>query len=299
MKEDVVKSPEEFVRLALVSFKDAICSTKQIPLCAQPESIQGQAFCFLPLPGTTALPVHIHGYFAVADNRRSIKWPAHDEKGRQAEWNQKLMNSMVAPVYASLIACKNQLFHFLFGPDIFSLDRANQVLSPHQSWPIYSEVKHLPIWLSLVEPTLRLTCSTPSFWTAAKGGRWVTLQDALFTPMVTTCPDIAVELLIKAGINVVILPESVHYTLKSIGLGDILEAQTVTPKQLREVIKGGLHTELHGKKLYDTLEYVLSDLSGSHYREMIGVPLLPLQNRSNSRFEKPSKSNSKYLFQEN
>ena len=293
MKEDVVKSPEEFVRLALVSFKDAICSTKQIPLCAQPESIQGQAFCFLPLPGTTALPVHIHGYFAVADNRRSIKWPAHDEKGRQAEWNQKLMNSMVAPVYASLIACKNQLFHC---PDIFSLDRANQVLSPHQSWPIYSEVKHLPIWLSLVEPTLRLTCSTPSFWTAAKGGRWVTLQDALFTPMVTTCPDIAVELLIKAGINVVILPESVHYTLKSIGLGGILEAQTVTPKQLREVIKGGLHTELHGKKLYDTLEYVLSDLSGSHYREMIGVPLLPLQNRSNSRFEKPSKSNSKYLF---
>ena len=33
----------------------------------------GQAFCFLPLPGTISLPVHVHGYFAVADNRRSIK----------------------------------------------------------------------------------------------------------------------------------------------------------------------------------------------------------------------------------
>ena len=37
--------------------------------------VSGHAFCFLPLPNPTGLPVSINGYFSIADNRRSIKWP--------------------------------------------------------------------------------------------------------------------------------------------------------------------------------------------------------------------------------
>ena len=73
--------------------------------------VDGHAFCFLPLPERTTVPVHIHGYFAVTDNRRSIKWPAHDEKGMEAQWNSELLYKIVAPSYALLLACRASLVH--------------------------------------------------------------------------------------------------------------------------------------------------------------------------------------------
>lgn len=33
---------------------------------------KGHAFCFLPLPAKTTLPVHINGYFELSQNRRDI-----------------------------------------------------------------------------------------------------------------------------------------------------------------------------------------------------------------------------------
>eukprot|EP00117_Sycon_ciliatum_P007326 scpid75700/ scgid10484/ Sacsin; DnaJ homolog subfamily C member 29 len=39
----------------------------------------GKVFCFLPItPIETGLPVHVHGYFAVTSDRRSVKWPCAD-----------------------------------------------------------------------------------------------------------------------------------------------------------------------------------------------------------------------------
>ncbi len=34
----------------------------------------GRAFCFLPLPIRTGLPVHVNGYFELSSNRRDIWW---------------------------------------------------------------------------------------------------------------------------------------------------------------------------------------------------------------------------------
>ena len=39
---------------------------------AQAEAAVGRAFCFLPLPVLTGLPVHINGYFELSSNRRDI-----------------------------------------------------------------------------------------------------------------------------------------------------------------------------------------------------------------------------------
>lgn len=33
---------------------------------------EGRAFCFLPLPAKTGLPVHVNGYFEISSNRRDI-----------------------------------------------------------------------------------------------------------------------------------------------------------------------------------------------------------------------------------
>jgi sacsin len=40
----------------------------------------GRAFCFLPLPAFTCLPVHINGYFELSSNRRDV-WHGADMAG--------------------------------------------------------------------------------------------------------------------------------------------------------------------------------------------------------------------------
>eukprot|EP00966_Prymnesium_polylepis_P010987 252682-Prymnesium_polylepis.1 len=42
--------------------------------------VKGQAFCFLPLPAETGLPVHTNGYFELSANRRDI-WYGDDMVG--------------------------------------------------------------------------------------------------------------------------------------------------------------------------------------------------------------------------
>ena len=37
-------------------------------------AVAGQAFCFLPLPIPTGLPIHVNGYFELSSNRRDVWW---------------------------------------------------------------------------------------------------------------------------------------------------------------------------------------------------------------------------------
>ena len=38
---------------------------------------EGHAFCFLPLPVQTGLPVHVNAFFELSSNRRDIWWVLH------------------------------------------------------------------------------------------------------------------------------------------------------------------------------------------------------------------------------
>lgn len=78
-----------------------------IPLTNQ-SSFQSQVFCFLPLPldtrSPTGLPMHVHGYFALEQNRRHIKWPSADQmryRGHldpQSAWNCLLVTELLPMV---------------------------------------------------------------------------------------------------------------------------------------------------------------------------------------------------------
>eukprot|EP00854_Cymbomonas_tetramitiformis_P005341 gene5341-6484_t len=63
------------------------------------------AFCFLPLPVLTGLPVHVNGYFELSSNRRDI-WYGKDMAGGgrlRSDWNQCLLEDVVAGAYARLL----------------------------------------------------------------------------------------------------------------------------------------------------------------------------------------------------
>ena len=77
------------------------------------KEFQSQVFCFLPLPldtrSPTGLPVHVHGYFALSQNRRHLKWPTADQLTQNApidpplRWNCLLVQELLPLVYETLL----------------------------------------------------------------------------------------------------------------------------------------------------------------------------------------------------
>ncbi|CAM9585905.1 unnamed protein product, partial [Chrysoparadoxa australica] len=138
-----------------------VAGAVEILMCP-PDSLHlaGNAFCFLPLPVTTGLPVHINGYFELSSNRRDIwantgKELAGDGRLR-SEWNHCLLVDVIMPIYAALLleAAK------LLGPQ--------QVLSLLPS----SSSMSAP-WDSMVSSLMESIKQLPIMFSQANGGGWV------------------------------------------------------------------------------------------------------------------------------
>jgi sacsin len=68
-------------------------------------ALQGRAYCFLPLPVRTGLPVHVNGAFELSANRRDV-WFGRDMTGDGAlrsDWNVALLRDVVAPAYTRML----------------------------------------------------------------------------------------------------------------------------------------------------------------------------------------------------
>ena len=60
------------------------------------------AYCFLPLPVETMLPVHVNGHFALDISRRDL-WSDISGSSQKTKWNEFLKMQVLGPAYASLI----------------------------------------------------------------------------------------------------------------------------------------------------------------------------------------------------
>ena len=61
-----------------------------------------KAYCFLPLPVKTGLPVHINAHFALNHEARRALW-FDDEAGPKTDWNYMLMREVVAKAYVAML----------------------------------------------------------------------------------------------------------------------------------------------------------------------------------------------------
>ena len=61
-----------------------------------------KAFCFLPLPVDTGLPVHINGHFYLDSARRNL-WRDENNDGFGSKWNDFIMTSVVTQAYVSVL----------------------------------------------------------------------------------------------------------------------------------------------------------------------------------------------------
>lgn len=108
-------------------------------------SITGQAFCFLPLPVKTKLPVHVNAYFELSSNRRDI-WKADDTVGDsriRGMWNDCLMKDVIAPLYSLLIQKVKSILvssheNLLGGRDPSSLLTLLPCPQPTDAWALIS-----------------------------------------------------------------------------------------------------------------------------------------------------------------
>ncbi|KAM8797978.1 sacsin-like [Eudromia elegans] len=75
-----------------------------VAACLSPHVLNngmGKAFCTLPLPLTTGLPVHINANFSVDASRRNLR---QDPGSTEAAWNSFLLCCLVAQVYYTFLA---------------------------------------------------------------------------------------------------------------------------------------------------------------------------------------------------
>ncbi|XP_054701603.1 sacsin-like isoform X1 [Grus americana] len=74
-----------------------------VAACLKPldlNKVMGKAFCTLPLPLTTGLPVHINANFSVDAARRNLR---QDPGSTEAAWNGFLLRHLVAPLYCAFL----------------------------------------------------------------------------------------------------------------------------------------------------------------------------------------------------
>jgi sacsin len=91
--------------LRFVPFASVACALNTFDSSDSFEPIKGRAFCFLPLPTHTGLPVHVNGAFELSSNRRDV-WFGDDMAGEgllRAQWNKVLLEDVAVPAYLRLL----------------------------------------------------------------------------------------------------------------------------------------------------------------------------------------------------
>ncbi|KAK7905077.1 hypothetical protein WMY93_017684 [Mugilogobius chulae] len=99
--ERFVKNTDDRQSMAIGKLAQASVATR-LNLKNEPKSdLNGEAFCSLPLPGHTGLPVHVNANFEVDSSRRNL-WK-EDGQSCKMKWNEYLKQTVIAPLYADLL----------------------------------------------------------------------------------------------------------------------------------------------------------------------------------------------------
>ena len=222
-------------------------------------------FCFLPLPDSKEvnppLPVCVHGTFGLNKDRRHLKWIASDMKNDDgALWNeQSLLSKMLPSCY---VECLNLLKDKCKPEEFYSF------------WPQASVINNTN-WKIILKPLLLLLLQGQYIW--SESGRWVGLDSSVcVVPQVNSSqfPKVVIDVLIRCGKTVVVLPDNVWDAVKFIIYGSSYPFTSITPSVVRQAIRSNSQTyaNLSRTEKYHLLHYCLND---RNYYDLNGLILLP------------------------
>ena len=256
------------------SVKSSVSKNAQVINWRDPPSTLsngGFAYCFLPMSttSTTGLPLHVHGYFSLSDNRRRVRWPDADDKSDEAMWNQHLMEQLIAPSYAILVTARCSLTTYR-GFQL-SMDSLQSNEDPYALLPLISVTKEAS-WRHLAQCVLPLLAQLPVLWTPVNGGQWIESSKAYFVPR--QFPPTVANFLLQLNCPIVHLPSNIQQDSHvMVQISRMLSPQ-VTRMYIRKAVSHATkilckNTDL----LCDVLRYVTSDGTS----DLQGLPLIPLK----------------------
>ncbi|XP_078595174.1 sacsin-like isoform X2 [Branchiostoma floridae x Branchiostoma japonicum] len=236
---------------------------------------QGRVFCFLPLPSdpenATGLPVHVHGYFGLSDNRRSITWTSSDQQDQTTSWNTMLMTDLIPSIYAELMEEATDLL-------------GDSHLRPSVIYDCWPDPEDLTTrWGEIFRPFCQRVIKRPIIHTEAFEGQWIQVHSAYDG----TCDGDRIKehvnnVLLQANVYIAELPTHVEQTVTGAGC----ELKEVSPPLVRKTLKKNLSllTRQPRDVKMSLLEYTLSD---GKYENVVGLSLLPLMSKEFRQFTKP------------
>ncbi|XP_040182902.1 sacsin-like [Rana temporaria] len=112
---------------------------------------KGRAFCTLPFPLETGLPVHVNANFIVDSARRGIC--IEDGDSPKTEWNEFLLSDIIAPLYCCVLKRLCKIFTKLKGePLIFpNVDSSSWFLNSYFAHFPAVKISVPPQWQTLVK----------------------------------------------------------------------------------------------------------------------------------------------------
>ncbi|XP_057820319.2 uncharacterized protein LOC131033191 isoform X2 [Cryptomeria japonica] len=246
-------------------------------------ALEGRAFCFLPLPVNTGLPVHINGYFELSSNRRDI-WFGDDMAGGgklRSDWNRCLLEDAAAPAYARLLA------------NVAS--EIGPCSTYYSFWPTATTREP---WASLMQKVyVSITdLEICVLYTNARGGQWICAKQAVF-------PDYsfaeAIELgnaLAEAGLTLINAPKSVVDRFREF----CPSLRYLTPHLLRTLLIRRKRGFKQREAMLVTLKYCLDDVDDPLISDKLhGLPLLPLATGLFTTFAKSGQGENLYVTSQN
>lgn len=242
-------------------------------------NFEGRAFCFLPLPISTGLPVHINGYFELSSNRRDI-WFGDDMAGdgkMRSDWNMYLLQDVVAPAYARLIETAAREL----GPsDLF-----------FSFWPVTGGFEP---WTSLVRKFYQFVSESglPVLYTKARGGQWISTKQAIFPDHDFDKSWELLEVLSDSGLPVANAPKEIVNKFMEI----CPSLHFLTPQLLRTLLIRRKREYSDRNAMILTLEYCLLDLRSPVVpKSFYGLPLIPLSSGVFAKLEKKGLTEQIYV----
>ena len=142
----------------------------------QVKETHGQVFCFLPLPiqqkSASGLPVHVNGYFAVGQDRCSLKWASGDLESAQMDksilWNRCLLTELIPTAYDMMV--------------MFAIEHSKEhcIDSGYVMRALPDESIVNEKWRVIVPILYETLLQKSVFFSQACRGKWLSAADSLF-----------------------------------------------------------------------------------------------------------------------